>query len=66
MPNSIITATGSYIPNNRVPNTHFLQSSFFDANGNRNPLPNPEIIKKLHEITGIRERRCAPSTGTYL
>jgi len=65
MPNSIITATGSYIPDNRVPNTHFLQSVFFDALGNRNPRPNPEIIKKLHEITGIEERRCAsPSVTT--
>jgi len=62
MPNSIITATGSYIPDNRVPNTHFLKNAFFDASGNRNTRPNPEIIKKLHEITGIAERRYAPAT----
>jgi len=61
MPRSIITATGSYIPDNRVPNTHFLHNVFFDANGNRNPRPNSEIIKKLNEITGIEERRCAPA-----
>ena len=64
MPNSIITATGSYIPDHRVPNTHFLKNTFFDANGNRIPRPNPEIIKKLHEITGIAERRYAPATVT--
>jgi 3-oxoacyl-[acyl-carrier-protein] synthase III len=61
MPNSIITSTGCYIPDNRVPNTHFLQNAFFDAGGNRIARPNPEIIKKLHEITGIEERRCAPA-----
>ena len=61
MPRSIITATGSYIPENRVSNTHFLQNVFYDASGNRNPRPNSEIIKKLNEITGIEERRCAPA-----
>ncbi len=62
MPRSIITATGSYIPENRVPNTHFLQNAFFDPGGNRNPRTNEEIVKKLHEITGIEERRCAPAS----
>lgn len=62
MPNSIIAATGSYIPDNRIPNSHFLQRDFFDANRVRNPRPNPEIIKKLHEITGIEERRWAPAS----
>jgi 3-oxoacyl-[acyl-carrier-protein] synthase-3 len=62
MPRSIITATGSYIPENRVPNTHFLQNAFFDPSGNRNPRTNEEIVKKLHEITGIEERRCAPAS----
>ena len=61
MPKSIIKATGSYIPHNRVPNSHFLQSVFFDADGNRNPRSNQEIIRKLNEITGIEERRCAPA-----
>jgi 3-oxoacyl-[acyl-carrier-protein] synthase-3 len=64
MRNSIITATGSYIPSNRIPNTHFLQNVFFDAEGNRNPRSNQEIIRKLHEITGIEERRCAPASVT--
>jgi 3-oxoacyl-[acyl-carrier-protein] synthase-3 len=61
MPNSIITATGSYIPDHLVSNTHFLKHTFFDAEGNRNPRSNTEIINKLHEITGIEERRCAPA-----
>jgi 3-oxoacyl-[acyl-carrier-protein] synthase-3 len=64
MPKSIITATGSYIPDHRVPNTDFLQNVFFDPNGNRNPRSNQEIIRKLHEITGIEERRRAPVAVT--
>jgi 3-oxoacyl-[acyl-carrier-protein] synthase-3 len=61
MPHSIITSTGCYIPDHRVPNTHFLHHTFFDANGTRIPRPNPEIVQKLHEITGIEERRYAPA-----
>ena len=57
MANSIITATGSYIPPARIPNEHFLENEFFGADGSRLQRPNPEIIKKLHEITGIQERR---------
>jgi len=61
MPKSIITATGSYIPDHRIPNAHFLQNVFFDPGGKRIPRPNPEIVRKLNEITGIEERRCAPA-----
>ena len=57
MPNSIITSTGSYIPPRRIPNSHFLENEFFDRNGKRLEKPNPEIIAKLREITGINERR---------
>jgi 3-oxoacyl-[acyl-carrier-protein] synthase-3 len=60
MANSIIAATGSYIPPERVPNTHFLSREFFDAQGCPLQRPNPEIIKKLQEITGIEERRYTP------
>jgi len=59
MTNSIITRTGNYIPDNRIPNTRFLGKTFFDAHGKRVQRSNPEIIKKLHEITGIEERRYA-------
>jgi 3-oxoacyl-[acyl-carrier-protein] synthase-3 len=60
MANTIFTATGCYIPPERVANTHFLSSEFFDAQGNLLQRPNPEIIKKLREITGIEERRYSP------
>ena len=57
MVNSIITATGSYIPSAVIPNTHFLENEFYDADGIKLERPNPEIIAKLKEITGIEERR---------
>lgn len=57
MVNSVITATGSYIPPTVIPNTHFLENEFYDAAGIRLQRTNPEIIAKLNEITGITERR---------
>lgn len=54
---SIITATGSYLPPAAIPNSHFSEHRFYDSEGRRLERPNPEIIKKLFEITGIRERR---------
>ena len=57
MPNSIITSTGSYIPSLKVPNEHFLESSFFDASGEPLENPNASIIEKFKDITCIEERR---------
>ena len=57
MTNVIITATGSYIPPVTVPNSHFLSNEFYGDEGQKIEKPNPEIIAKLNEITGIRERR---------
>lgn len=59
MTNSIITATGSYLPEKQIPNRHFLSNEFYDIGGNRLARSNPEIIEKLQEITGITERRFA-------
>ena len=60
MANTIITATGSYLPTVTINNQHFLNYKFYDANGNPIERPNPAIIQKLYEITGIRERRYVP------
>ena len=57
MPSVIITATGSYIPPVTVPNAHFMSNEFYGTDGLKIEKPNPEIITKLYEITGIRERR---------
>lgn len=64
MRHSIIVATGSYIPPAAIPNKHFIDHDFYDAEGNRLKPSNPEILKKLYEITGIRERRYAEDSLT--
>jgi len=56
---SIIVATGSYIPLNIIPNSDFLGNKFYDSNGNLLPNTNEEIISKFKEITGINSRRYA-------
>jgi len=55
---SVITGTGSYIPQNIISGDHFLESSFFD-NGIKLDKENTEIIHKFSEITEIVERRYA-------
>jgi 3-oxoacyl-[acyl-carrier-protein] synthase-3 len=57
MANSIITATGSYIPPAVIPNTHFLNNEFYAKDGQKLERSNADIIKKLQEITEIKERR---------
>ncbi|MFI5451465.1 3-oxoacyl-ACP synthase III family protein [Pedobacter sp. UC225_61] len=53
---SVITGTGSYIPENIISGDHFMDSSFFD-NGIKLDKENTEIINKFSEITEIIERR---------
>jgi 3-oxoacyl-[acyl-carrier-protein] synthase III len=64
MANSIITATGSYLPTRKITNDYFLNHDFYSADGNKLEKTNIEIINKLHEITGIKERRYATSEQT--
>ncbi|MGD8703730.1 MAG: ketoacyl-ACP synthase III [Desulfosarcina sp.] len=64
MPNSIIISTGCCIPSKIVPNAHFLENEFFGSDGMRQEKPNPEIVEKLFNITGIRERRYAEDDTT--
>ncbi len=54
---SIITGTGSYIPERVVKNEAFLSHEFHDPKGKKFDKTNAEIIQKFAEITGIRERR---------
>ncbi|MFD2285093.1 ketoacyl-ACP synthase III [Pedobacter petrophilus] len=54
--NTVITGTGSYIPENIISGNEFLNSTFFE-NGNRIEKENAEIIHKFSEITEIVERR---------
>jgi 3-oxoacyl-[acyl-carrier-protein] synthase-3 len=57
---SVITGTGSYIPENIISGDHFMDSSFFD-NGVKLDKENAEIIQKFSEITEIEERRYVSS-----
>ena len=60
MANSIITGSGSYISPIKIPNSHFMGHAFYDPHGRKIEKTNTEIIDKLQEITGIRERRYVP------
>lgn len=55
--NSIITGTGSYIPDNIKKNTDFLNNKFFDEKKDLLTDSNTSIIEKFEGITGIEERR---------
>ena len=57
---SMITGTGSIIPELLVPNSHFETNEFYDRNGTRIEKSSSEIVAKLEAITGIRERRYIP------
>lgn len=54
---TIITGTGSYIPDLVKPNEHFMSNEFYADN--KDPLTdnNEVIIRKFKDITGIEERR---------
>ena len=56
---TIITGTGSYIPNIIKTNKDFIGNTFYAENGERIPTPNQEIVEKFKDITGIYERRYA-------
>lgn len=57
MPNSIITSTGSYIPEQIIKNEYFLDNEFYTPEGERQKKINKDIIATLQDITCIRERR---------
>jgi 3-oxoacyl-[acyl-carrier-protein] synthase III len=59
---SIISGSGSYIPENVVQNSNFIQSSFYGENGIKLSSNNEDIIEKFYQITGIKERRYAVET----
>ncbi len=58
---SVITGTGSYIPEIKKPNDKFLSHRFLNADGTEIPSENEVIIDKFKGITGIEERRYADS-----
>lgn len=54
---SSITGTGSAMPKRIIKNDYFLQYDFYTKMGEKNPKDPKEIIQKLEEISGIKERR---------
>tara|TARA_R110001632_G_scaffold63953_5_gene152414 strand:+ start:7642 stop:8706 length:1065 start_codon:yes stop_codon:yes gene_type:complete len=59
MASSIITGTGSYIPEIKKENEKFLDNRFLNADGTEISSENDIIIEKFKGITGIQERRYA-------
>lgn len=57
MPNSIITGTGSYIPEVKIENSHFLSRDFYASSREKQVKQNRDIISTFQDITCIRERR---------
>lgn len=55
--NSVITGTGSYIPQEVRTNQHFINNSFYTENGELIDEPGEKIIAKFNNITDIEERR---------
>lgn len=54
---SIITGSGSYLPERIVRNADFENSAFYESTGSKIERPLAEIIDKFQQITGINERR---------
>ncbi len=54
---AVIRGSGCYLPTQTIPNSHFLNHTFFDSKGVKLTKSNEEIISKFKDITGIEERR---------
>lgn len=54
---TIITGSGSYLPETIVKNEDFLKRDFYESTGAKIERPSEEIIHKFQQITGINERR---------
>lgn len=57
MINSVITGTGSFIPERVVTNADFMRNGFYNDDQTALEYDNEKIIEKFEAITGIRERR---------
>lgn len=57
--NSIIIGTGSFLPEKRIDNSHFLDRTFYKHDGTKVTKPTEQVIQKLEEISGIESRRYA-------
>jgi 3-oxoacyl-[acyl-carrier-protein] synthase III len=53
---SVIVATGSYIPEIKIRNSDFLNHTFFEKDGSPIKKDTASIVEKFKDITGIEER----------
>lgn len=60
----MLIGTGTHLPERVIPNDSFLQHAFLDEQGQPLPRPTAEVVAKLADITGIRERRYIPENQT--
>ena len=56
---TVITGTGSFIPQNIKTNSDFVSQDFYGEDHERIAVPQNEIVEKFRDITGIEERRYA-------
>ncbi|MDB5191817.1 MAG: 3-oxoacyl-ACP synthase [Segetibacter sp.] len=61
MKRSIITGSGCYIPTEIKTNNDFTSHNFYAENNVRIETNPVEVVEKFRQITGIAERRYAPS-----
>jgi len=64
MKRTVITGTGSYIPNEIKENKDFTTQNFYNEVNHRIDTAPLEIVDKFQAITGIEERRYAPKEIT--
>ena len=62
MINTVITGSGSYIPEIEVENTSFIENPFCFDDGRRIQNSNVDVIEKFKDITGITARRYVNDT----
>ena len=60
----VIIGVGSYIPQTKIINSHFLNHRFLNEDGSAINDTNDNIIRKFQAITGIDERLYAPEGVT--
>ena len=53
---SVLIATGSYIPEVKISNLEFLHHTFFEKDGSPIKKDIASIVEKFKDITGIEER----------
>lgn len=60
---TIIAATGTHLPERRIENSFFLDRTFLNPDGSSIPKSTEEMVAKLEQITGIKERRYISEKG---